>query len=734
MANNPPVKSLSFDSRIHGENKHKDENIGIKSFSFAARNPSSDFNNDYNFQKPLTIDECDEENVNSKEFTLEQLCEDIQHFIDSITSVSEKDELPEISDVVVKFLKKVESKIEEFESISEDSIVFGRDVESDACFVVAVIKLSALMEALQGLKSNYLIPLLNQTSSVLHRAIVFLEDELRLILEESACQDVHNVGDGSDAKQSDSSFNKLKGKLQSITSSHHASDDGGDSCELPSHEAGGGGDDGDCLDSGENQGEGKEEQPITFPFFSSEAVSSLRLIANAMIIAGYEAECCNVFLISRRHVFEEEIKKQGFEKISMDDVQKMSWEVLESEVSTWIRVFKYCTSTLLQGEQSFYESVFYNHSSTYQVLFADLCYAVFSILVNFAEAVSMTKRATEKLFKCLDMYETIRDMIPWIESKATMFPSEEGKEELKSELSLAKCRLGEAAVSIFCQFENSIKGDNTKTPVASGAVHPLTRYTMNYLKYACEYKDTLEQVFQQHLKTDQTEEFSALDTTLHHHKEEKHEQHQQQQQQQQRDVEQHSPFSRQLITIMDLLDLYLESKSKLYKDPSLRFIFLMNNGRYMLQKVKGSREIHQVVGDNWCRKRSSDVRQYHKGYQRETWSKVLQCLNPEGLLVNGKIHKPILKERFKNFNQLFDEIHKTQSTWVVSDEQLQSELRVSISAVMIPAYRSFLARFGTIFTPGRQVEKYIKFQPDDIETIIEELFDGNPNSMARRKI
>lgn len=186
------------------------------------------------------------------------------------------------------------------------------------------------------------------------------------------------------------------------------------------------------------------------------------------------------------------------------------------------------------------------------------------------------------------MYESLRDTISWIDSKSTMFVSVETKEELKSKLCFAKCRLGEAVVAIFCRFENSIKGETTKTPAANGAIHPLTRYTMNYLKYACEHKNTLEQIFQQHLNADQTEEYSALDTTTlqHDHEQKKHQTHQ-------------SSFSSQLITIMDLVDSYVESKSKLYKDPSLRFIFMMNNGRYMLQKVKGSSEIHQVVGDNW---------------------------------------------------------------------------------------------------------------------------------------
>ena len=149
-----------------------------------------------------------------------------------------------------------------------------------------------------------------------------------------------------------------------------------------------------------------------------------------------------------------------------------------------------------------------------------------------------------------------------------------------------------------------------------------------------------------------------------------------------------------------------------------------------MQKIKDSQEINACMGDTWCRKRSSELRQYHKNYQRETWSRLLSFLSHEGLSNHGKVQKPVLKERFKSFNAMFDEIHKTQSTWVVSDEQLQSELRVSISAVVIPAYRSFLGRFAQVLDPGRQTEKYVKFQPDDIETYIDELFDGNPAQIA----
>ena len=80
----------------------------------------------------------------------------------------------------------------------------------------------------------------------------------------------------------------------------------------------------------------------------------------------------------------------------------------------------------------------------------------------------------------------------------------------------------------------------------------------------------------------------------------------------------------------------------------------------------------------------------------------MQVRTDDGVLtVKGHVQKPVLKERFKQFNAAMDEIHRTQGAWVVSDEQLQSELRVSIAAVVVPAYRSFLGRFAQHFSAGR---------------------------------
>nr|GMD50995.1 exocyst complex component EXO70B1-like [Ipomoea batatas] len=563
-----------------------------------------------------------------------------------------EDRSKEVGDNIQHLTKIIESRIAKYDngnlSSGESRTKIGKMTEEESFFYEAVTRLSKLTEFPSSGSQN------QQTSSVLQRAMAFLEEEFRIILEDSVQDDVAAV----------------------------KRDDGGALEESPPPE--------------------EEYQP-----YPPDVVTRMNRIANVMLSGGYETECCQVYSICRRNDFSKQMKKLEHEKIHTEDIQKTSWDSLEEEITKWVRVAKICSKILFPAERDLAEAVFSDHPMISRSLFSNLARAVVIQLLDFADAVAKTKRAAEKLFKFLHMYETIRDLIPAISDGGC---SDDSEHEIKSEILAVGDRIGEASLNIFCDLENSIKNDiAARNPVPGGAVHPLTRYVINYLKYACDFKTTLEQIFHKHanpnsVRNGETSDTAARPTSL---------------------------FSAQVQNIMDLLDANLEAKSKLYKDPSLRHVFLMNNGRYILQKIKGSPEIHQVMGDKSYRKRSTVVRQFHKNYQRETWSKVLQILSHEGLQHNGKVAIPALKERFKTFSNMMDEIHKSQSTWVVNDEQLQSELRVSISAVVIPAYRSFVARFKHHLDGTKHVEKYVKYQPDDIETLIEGLFDGNHTSMSR---
>ncbi|GKD37735.1 RNA-directed DNA polymerase, eukaryota [Tanacetum coccineum] len=84
-----------------------------------------------------------------------------------------------------------------------------------------------------------------------------------------------------------------------------------------------------------------------------------------------------------------------------------------------------------------------------------------------------------------------------------------------------------------------------------------------------------------------------------------------------------------------------------------------------------------------------------------------------------------------------EKLFKRKPHVVCDDEQLHFIAQgVNIRLMLIPAYRSFMGRFNQVLTPGRQTEKYIKYikyQPEDIETCIEELLDGTTSQQSKKR-
>ncbi|XP_065044554.1 exocyst complex component EXO70C1-like [Musa acuminata AAA Group] len=612
------------------------------------------------------------------------ISEEVDGFLSFLLSIDDgRDQWPEPpampEPTIKKFLDFVEEELVKYESGKDGASPPAND---ELVLFDAIDRVAKLTSALSIFSSDTKYnKAMTRASSILRYAMCFLEDEFHSLLEDSKPK-----------KDTGTARPKTK-RRPSIGHLHDAID----RCVPPPSEP-------DLA-----------EFPSTY---TPEIIERLSGIAGAVVSAGYATECCQVFTISRRNAFDVALSNLGYEKLGVDDVQKMPWDSLEAKIATWNKVFRQTVEVAFPREHDLCEAVFAGHSAIAYSIFHNFARGVTVLLLGFAEAVATTKRSAEKLFKVLDMYETLRDMVPRIDALLRTTESEpddsSAAHDLTTEVALVRSRLGEAVVAIFCDLETSIKTDMGKNAVPGGAVHPLTRYVMNYLKYACEYKNTMEQVFRDHKNSEnpssQVEDAAKGGSD-----------------------DNHNPFAIQLMEAMELLHTNLESKSKLYRDPALCSIFLMNNGRYVMQKIKGSTEIHQLLGDTWSRKRSSDLRQYHKNYQRETWSKVLACFKDDGLQARGHVAKPVLKERLKSFNSMFEEIHKAQSSWVVSDEQLQSELRVSVSAVIVPAYRSFLGRFSQYLDPGKKSGKYIKFGPEELENYIDELFSGNPSSMVSRK-
>lgn len=444
----------------------------------------------------------------------------------------------------------------------------------------------------------------------------------------------------------------------------------------------------------------------------SDAVTDLRSIAERMITAGYLRECIQVYGSVRKSAVDSSFRRLGIEKLSIGDVQRLEWDQLETKIRRWIRAAKVCIRIVFASEKKLCEQIFDDLGTAIDdACFVETVKGPAIQLFNFAEAISISRRSPEKLFKILDLHDALMDLIPDID---VVFESK-SSESIRIQAAEILSRLAEAARGILSEFENAVLREPSKVPVPGGTIHPLTRYVMNYISLISDYKQTLNELIVS--KPSTGSRYSGDPTTP---------------DMEFTELEGKTPLALHLIWIIVILQFNLDGKSKHYKDASLVHLFMMNNVHYIVQKVKGSPELREMIGDDYLRKLTGKFRQAATNYQRATWVRVLYCLRDEGLHVSGSfssgVSKSALRERFKTFNAMFEEVHRTQATWLIPDSQLREELRISISEKLIPAYRSFLGRFRTHIESGKHPENYIKYSVEDLETSVLDFFEGYPVS------
>lgn len=450
----------------------------------------------------------------------------------------------------------------------------------------------------------------------------------------------------------------------------------------------------------------------------SDAIYDLRSIAERMIAAGYLRECIQVYGSVRKSAVDASFRRLGIEKLSIGDVQRLEWDQLEAKIRRWIRAAKVCVRVLFASEKKLCEQIFENLGTDIDdACFVETVKGPAIQLFNLFEAISISRRSPEKLFKILDLHDALMVLIPDID---IVFEAKTA-ESIRIQAAEILSRLAEAARGILSEFENAVLREPSKVPVPGGTIHPLTRYVMNYISLISDYKQTLIELI---VSKPSTGTRYGSDPTI-------------PDMEFADELEGKTPLAFHLIWVIVILQFNLEGKSKHYKDTSLAHLFMMNNVHYIVQKVKGSPELREMIGDDYLKKLTGKFRQAATNYQRATWVSVLYCLRDEGLHVSGSfssgVSKSALRERFKSFNAMFEDVHRNQAMWLVPDAQLREELRISISEKLLPAYRSFLGRFRTHIESGRHPENYIKYSVDDLETAVLDFFEGYPVSQHIRR-
>ncbi|KAL5717533.1 hypothetical protein ACHQM5_010519 [Ranunculus cassubicifolius] len=442
----------------------------------------------------------------------------------------------------------------------------------------------------------------------------------------------------------------------------------------------------------------------------SDAVSDLREIAERMIKAGYEKECCQVYSSVRCDALCESLLVLGVERMSIVEVQKLEWGLLDDKMKKWIQAVKTVTRFLLFAEKQLCDRVFGGSEQSRGACFTEIAKACVMQLLNFGEAIVIVQRSPEMLFRILDMYDALANSRLDLQALFSYGSSD----FICSEVERVLAGLGEAVNGTFVEFEARVQNESSRMVTPGGEIHPMASYVMNYLKLVVDYSESLSHLLENKPESSHHSE-GGNNVTL--------------------ESDNLPPMGGRILSLITHLESNLENKSKLYEDVSLRYIFLMNNIFYIVQKVKNS-ELGKFLGDNWIRKRRGQVRQYATCYLRASWSKVLSLLKDDGFVSSGSksnIWEVSLKEKFKHFNAAFEEIYKSQTAWKVPDPQLRDEIRISISERVIPAYRSFMGRVSCQLDRVRHASRYMKYTLEDIENYLLDLFDGVPGDLHNSK-
>lgn len=425
---------------------------------------------------------------------------------------------------------------------------------------------------------------------------------------------------------------------------------------------------------------------------SPTAAASVGAVAVRMLRAGYGPELAQVYVAARRDALAESVALLGVEAVAIEEVLRMEWSALDQRMRRWSHAVRAVVRTFLADERRLCDEVFASDEDLGHECFADVARGCVLQLLAFADAVAVSPRATEKLYRTLGMYEALADVRPELEA---LFAADDAREFFAAEVSSTVQQLGSTVRHTIEEFSHAIHGEASRKPVHGGEIHPMTRYVLNYCSLLADCRGTLDAVLGDAGLDDTA---TANDDT----------------------AAASTPSARCIRELLTLLLRNIDDKSRLYDDAGLQNIFLMNNLYYVVQKVRESPALRELVGDDWLRRHRGQIRQYETGYLRASWTAVLSQLRRD----DGASARPPAGHRApsgpsaKSFNAAFQELYRTQTAWKVADVQLREELRIAVSERLIPAYRAFLGQ------GSRHPARHVKCSLEDLEDYMLDFFEG----------
>ncbi|CAJ1970719.1 unnamed protein product [Sphenostylis stenocarpa] len=430
----------------------------------------------------------------------------------------------------------------------------------------------------------------------------------------------------------------------------------------------------------------------------SSGIIILRERAKNMVLDGFQKECLDVYSNWRRDFLKESLLTLGLQdqEFNMEDNNNME------KIEKLIKAMNVAARILFPNERRLCDLVF--GGSIWKFHFREFCTDLATSLLNSALALPTWSHF---------MRNTLQELIQEFQSYTTL---------VNSTVFVVRQRL--------CLQETL----EDVTLIPCGGLHPITLEVMYYLYSDYKNKEisTLSQALEEgkisstvymarvaellksslEAKSKNANKFELMYYiySLRRSRESKLSQ----------GLEQEKFFSPECkARTLELLESSLEANSKNYNNPTLGYVFIMNNLRFITVETKLN-GLEPIFGDDWLQKNTTKFQQNLELYQRSSWNKIVDFLKPDINQLEPSVAAELMKDNLHWFSEHFDETCNVQSAWSICDEELREQIIKSIENILLPAYGNFLRRFEELI--GKHAYEYIQYGMFEVQDRLNRLF------------
>ncbi|CAK9149341.1 unnamed protein product [Ilex paraguariensis] len=404
-------------------------------------------------------------------------------------------------------------------------------------------------------------------------------------------------------------------------------------------------------------------------------------------------KCISIYVEIRSLNAQTTLQALDLDYLEMSISEFDSVQTIEGYIDQWGKHLEFAVKHLLELEYRLCNDVFQNFGSDVsRDSFAKI--AVESGMQNFirfGSTVTKCKKEAVKLFKLLDIFTALNklrlDFNRLFGGKACIEIQNQTRDLIK--------KIVNGASEIFWELSSQVELQRHSSPPSDGSIPRLVSFVTDYCNQLLEddYRSTLIQVLEIHRGWNHEKYEEGL-------------------------------LSEEVYKIIRALELNLEKWANTYEDSTLSYLFMMNNRWYFCKNLKGTK-LGDLLGDSWFRGHEEYVEYYAALYLRESWGKLPALLSEEGLILfsSGRaIARDLVKKRLKAFNEVFDDMYKKQSNWVLSDKGLRWKTCQLVVQIIVPLYKSYMQNYMHLMEQGGSPSKCVKYSAESLENMLSSLF------------